>query len=36
MIRLTLRQFRTEGIIALGLLIALGVLLLVTGRTSPT
>ena len=31
MIRLTLREFRTEGIVALGLLIALGVLLLVTG-----
>ena len=30
-IRLTLREFRTEGIVALGLLIALGVLLLVTG-----
>ena len=30
-IRLALREFRTEGIIALGLLIALGVLLLVTG-----
>ncbi len=31
MIRLALREFRTEGIIGLGLLIALGIMLLVTG-----
>ena len=32
MIRLTLRQFRTEGIVGLGLLLAFAIVLLVTGR----